>query len=81
MRLINWLKIEQEAIPFTDNFFELLQKFGDIDYLGELINKKFDIILDDITIVKLYNAFSEEVWSASWKDNAEGQFIEWLESQ
>lgn len=81
MRLINWLKIEQEAIPFTDNFFELLQKFGDIDYLGELINNKFNLILDDITIVKLYNAFSEEVWSASWEDNAEGQFIEWLDSQ
>lgn len=53
----------------------------DLDYLDEYLKNvgvKTDISL--IGLGKLYNRFSEEVWASSWEDNAEGQFIEWLQS-
>lgn len=51
----------------------------DLDYLDKYLKAndiKIDVSLADL--VTLYNRFSEEVWAASWEDNAEGQFIEWL---
>lgn len=53
----------------------------DLDYLDEYLKDagvKTDIGLANLGV--LYNHYSEEVWSSSWEDNAEGQFIEWLES-
>lgn len=51
----------------------------DLDYLDKYL-KEHDIKLyiSSISLGYLYNRFSEEMWSASWEDNAEGQFIEWL---
>lgn len=54
----------------------------DIDYLDEFMKRngvKIDIALIDLA--KLYNRFSEEKWAASWEDNAEGEFIQWLEKK
>ena len=53
----------------------------DLDYLDEYLKDadiQYEFSLIDLGV--LYNRFSEEVWSASWEDNAEGQFIEWLKS-
>lgn len=52
-----------------------------MDYLDEYLKDagvKTDIGLANLGV--LYNHYSEEVWSSSWEDNAEGQFIKWLES-
>ena len=58
---------------------DILIDIGDLDYLDKYL-KAHDIKID-VSLVglgKLYNRFSEEAWAASWEDNAEGQFIEWL---
>lgn len=54
----------------------------DLDYLDEFLKER-DINLDCslIELGTLYNMFSEECWSASWEDNVEGQFIEWLKQK
>ena len=51
----------------------------DLDYLDEYLkdsNIQVNIALIDLGW--LYNRFSEEEWSAGWENNAEGQFINWL---
>lgn len=57
----------------------ILFDIEDLDYLDEyLISHDIEIEVGLVNLGKLYNRFSEEIWAASWEDNAEGQFIEWL---
>ena len=54
----------------------------DVLYLDSFLREN-GITLDCyyFELASLYNMFSEECWSASWEDNAEGQFIEWLKEK
>ena len=51
----------------------------EIIFLDEFLKERgYTIEVSPLDLGKLYNEFSEECWAASWEDNAEGQFIEWL---
>ena len=51
----------------------------DIDYLRDFLSGiGIKDPFTDLELAKLYNRYSEEVWSASWEDNGEGLFAEWL---
>lgn len=54
----------------------------DVRYLNKFLKER-NINLDcsSVELGFLYNIFSEECWSASWEDNAEHQFIEWLKEK
>ena len=55
----------------------------DINYLYEYLLDFAPELTNTFTaleLAKLYHQFSEEVWSASWEDNAEGQFIDWMKN-
>lgn len=54
------------------------------DYEKELIKdvrEAYPTSLTDEELVSLYSQYSEEFWSASWEDNVEGLFIDWLKER
>ena len=70
-----------KVIDFNEYEVPLGITENDIDYLYDFILKNAPELINQYTameLAKLYCVFSEEVWCASWEDNAEGQFIEWM---
>ena len=55
----------------------------DIEFLRNVLRKNGKTNLanyaSDQVLFELYSIFSETVWCASWEDNAEGEFIDWLD--
>lgn len=45
------------------------------------VREVYPTSLTDEELVSLYSQYSEEFWSASWEDNVEGLFIEWLKQK